>query len=483
MKIKTNILIYSFLVAILAILVSSCENKKRNDEEIDLTIFFINDNHSQIDNFSKIKYIVDQEEEEKNIIIASTGDIFSGNPIVDYYSEKGYPVIDLMNRVGFDVMTLGNHEFDYGQQVLQDRIDQAAFDVICANMISESPHLDQTPPGVTISEGDLRISFVGVIETHGKPGATMPSTHPNKLTDLTFKDAGDILDDYSTYKEEKDSDLLILLSHLGHYYEANVTSDFSVAHDFPFFDLIIGGHSHNVIDTTINNVHIYQSGAYLDYLGKISLKIKNREIVSEDFELIDLEKHGKKDEEIMALVESYNNNPKFSEVIGTNETFLTRRGTVGCFYTDALRGYLNTDLSFQNPGGIRADLDEGEIRLMEIYRIDPFNNGLLKYEMTASDIKDFLEGTGEGFYYSGVIIENDPLEGIIIRDQEGNVYSDDHLISIAINDYIPAVHEDYFPEPVNTYDLTTAEAMIEYLKNLSEPLHYESCSRFFRYEK
>lgn len=424
-----------------------------------------------------------KKKKRKNLIIVSTGDVFSGNPIVDYYSEKGYPVIDLMNRIGFDVMTLGNHEFDFSQEVLQDRIDQAGFEVICANMTSGSSLLENIPATVTISEGDLIISFVGVIETHGKPGATIPSTHPNKLTNLTFRDAGDILDDYSSYKEDKDSDLLILLSHLGHYYEGEVTSDFSVAHDFPFFDAIIGGHSHNIVDTTINDVHIYQSGAYLDYLGKISLKIKNKEIVSEDFELIDLEEYEEKDEEILALVETYNSNPAFSEVIGTNDTYLTRRGSVGCFYTDALRGYLNTYLSFQKPGGIRADLDEGDISIMEIYRIDPFNNGLLKYEMTVADIKAFLGGTGEGFYYSGVIIENDKDSGIIIRDKEGNAYSDDHLTSIAINDYIPAVHENYFPEPVNIYDLTTAEAMIEYVRNLTGPLHYESCSRFFRYKE
>ena len=186
---------------------------------------------------------------------------------------------------------------------------------------------------------------------------------------------------------------------------------------------------------------------------------------------------------MQTLIETYNSNPAFSEVIGRNDIHLIRNRTVGCFYTDALSGYLNADLSFQNPGGIRADLDAGDISIMEIYRIDPFNNGLLKYEMNVYDIKAFLEGTGEGFYYSGVIIENDPVSGIIIRDQQGNIYSDDQVLSIAINDYIPAVYEEYFPEPVNMYDLTTADAMIQYLRNLNEPLNYENCDRFFRYEE
>jgi len=481
--VKRNILIISLITILFSLLFISCESLRKQSKDTDLTIFFINDNHSQIDNFSKINSIIDDAEKNGNVILASSGDIFSGNPIVDYYSEKGYPVIDLMNRIGFDVMTLGNHEFDYGQEVLQDRIDQAEFEIICANMISESPLLEQTPAAVTISAGGLNISFVGVIETNGKPGAVIPSTHPNKLNDLTFTDAKDILDDYSAYKDDENSDLLILLSHLGHYYEGAVTSDYSVAHDFPFFDAIIGGHSHSIEDTTINGVHIYQAGAYLNYLGKISLKIKDRKIVSEDFELIDLEEYQEKDEELHTLIETYNSNPAFSEVIGINDIHLTRNRTVGCFYTNALRGYLNTDLSFQNPGGIRSDLDVGDISIMEIYRIDPFNNGLLKYEITVHDIKAFLEGTGEGFYYSGAIIEHDPVSGIIIRDQQGNIHSDDQVLSIAINDYIPAVYEEYFPEPVNMYDLTTADAMIQYVRNLAEPLSYDSCSRYFRYEE
>ncbi|MDZ7738460.1 MAG: 5'-nucleotidase [Bacteroidales bacterium] len=161
--------------------------------------------------------------------------------------------------------------------------------------------------------------------------------------------------------------------------------------------------------------------------------------------------------------------------------YLTRNRTVGCFYTDALMAYLGTDMAFQNPGGIRADLDSGDISLMEIYKIDPFGNGLCRYEMTVSEIKAFLKGADAGFYYAGVVMENDPSGDIIIKDTGGKVWDDDHLLSIAINDYIPMVYEDYFPEPAEVYDITTAEAMIQYLRNLDVPVSYDSCNRYFRY--
>ncbi|NQU82064.1 MAG: metallophosphoesterase, partial [Bacteroidetes bacterium] len=98
--------------------------KNTPDETItkNLTIFFINDQHGQLDNFSKIKHIVDEEKQITNVIVACSGDMFSGNPVVDFYTEKGYPMIDVMNKVGFDITVLGNHEFDYGEGNLKNRV-------------------------------------------------------------------------------------------------------------------------------------------------------------------------------------------------------------------------------------------------------------------------------------------------------------------------------------------------------------------------
>ncbi|MDT8401700.1 MAG: bifunctional UDP-sugar hydrolase/5'-nucleotidase [Bacteroidales bacterium] len=480
---KSNTLISCLLIIALSSLLFSCENSVKQARDTDLVIFFINDNHAQIENFSKIKSIIDESAEKENVIIVHSGDMFSGNPLVDFHQERGYPVIDLMNRIGFDVAALGNHEFDYGQEVLKERIDQAEFEILCANMKSESPLLEEVPASYTINKGGLKISFVGVIETNGKPGTFIPSTHPNKLEGLTFYDAGEILGDYSDFKDEQEADLLILLSHLGHDSDDNGTCDYKAAGQFPFFDAIIGGHSHSIQDTTINGVHIYQSGAYLNYLGKITLTVKKRKIISEDFELINLDEYPSGDYEIQSLIDSYNNNPIFSEVIGTNSVHMTRNRTVGCFYTDALRGFLATDMSIQNPGGIRSDLDEGEITILEIYRIDPFNNDLMEYEMTAGEIRAFLEGSGAGFYYSGVILKNDPGYGVLIKDLEGNIYEDEHILTIAINDYIPEIYENYFPDPSVIYDMSTADAMIQYVRDLTVPLHYENCNRYFRYQE
>lgn len=125
MKKLSSILLVVFLLLLGCSNENSGSDNNTNISGItkNLTIFFVNDQHGQLDNFSKIKHIVDLEKENTNVIVACSGDIFSGNPVVDNYSEKGFPMIDVMNRVGFDISVLGNHEYDYGESILTDRID------------------------------------------------------------------------------------------------------------------------------------------------------------------------------------------------------------------------------------------------------------------------------------------------------------------------------------------------------------------------
>ncbi|MBL4904642.1 MAG: metallophosphoesterase, partial [Flavobacteriaceae bacterium] len=132
---------YNILIATILIFCSCSKSNEvidiNQETELttkNLTIFIVNDVHAQIDNFSKVKYIIDKERENTNVIVTSSGDIFSGNPIVDNYPQKGYPVIDLMNKVGFDIVVIGNHEYDYGETNLRDRMLQAEFDWVCANV-------------------------------------------------------------------------------------------------------------------------------------------------------------------------------------------------------------------------------------------------------------------------------------------------------------------------------------------------------------
>ena len=82
-------------------------------------ILHTNDIHGNFSRFPRLAFVVDSiRNVHENVLLLNAGDIFTGNPLVDMDKEKGFQMIELMNKVGYDLSTLGNHEFDYGQNVL-----------------------------------------------------------------------------------------------------------------------------------------------------------------------------------------------------------------------------------------------------------------------------------------------------------------------------------------------------------------------------
>ncbi len=456
------------------------ESEEEASGETELTIFFVNDQHGQLDNFSKIKHIIDTEKQSTNVLVTCSGDIFSGNPVVDNYEQKGYPMIDVMNEVGFDIAVLGNHEFDYGEGILANRIAQSNFDWVCANVDTGSSPIPEPAEYHTIELNNLRVTFLGLVETNGKENATIPSTHPFRVENLTFERPENVVSRYANTKQQEDADLFIALTHLGANGSSYTLGDTQLAENYPYFDLILGGHSHQEVNTMVNNIPIFQSGANLYKLGKVSLKVKDKSIQELDFELIDLDDYTSYDTELKSKIDEYNNQPHLKEVIG-NATLFIERDILGCYYTDVLRRSGDVDITFQNSGGIRSSLNQGDITKREIYEIDPFNNGFIIYNMTVGEIKTFLKNSGSGFYYSGVKIVQSG-NTIDIQDYEENSLSDDTILSLGINDYIPAVFDDYFPSYGNTQPLTTAETMISYIQNVNSTVDYYYCNRYFRFD-
>jgi len=456
---------------------SSEENssiKPPQNKAKELTIFHINDQHGKLDNFSKIKYIIDKEKEQTTVIVVCAGDIFSGNPVVDNYEDKGFPMIAIMNKVGFDIATIGNHEFDYGETILKDRFLQSQFEWVCANVDMNTPGIPEPNEYKTITKNNVKVTFLGLVETNGKKDAIIPSTHPWRVQNLTFQKYTNIINNFSQIKESENSDLYIALTHLG------VSTDTFIASNYPYFDMIIGGHSHSKVNKTINDIPIFQAGSNLNYLGKIKLIIKDKKIESLTYELIDLSTYTNFDSTLKGVIDTYNEDANLDEVIGYAEANHTR-SQVGYFYTDILRNKMNVDVTFQNTGGIRASLNEGDILKREIYTIDPFNNGSVTYTMTVSEIKNFLKGSGAGFYYSGGTIEQQG-NNIVIKNDNQEILNDNFSLTIGLNDYIPAVYDSYFIQTPLYKTYTTAEGIIDYLKNNTSPINYTLYNNYFKFE-
>lgn len=466
---------------LVTLIISGCKKDKKGlppgTEKI--TIFFVNDPHGQINNFAKIKHIIDLEKLENNVITVCSGDMFSGNPVVDNHPQKGYPIIDIMNRVGFDISAIGNHEFDYGESILADRTIQANFDWVCANVNMENTNIPQPYNYRTISVGDIKVTFLGLVETRGSNTYTMPDTHPWRVKNLIFKRPENVISQYANIKSQENSDIYIALTHLGHDVSGTSIGDYQVATQYPYFDLILGGHSHEVINTTVNDIPIFQTGYFLDNLGKIELTVKDKMVQTTNLELINLNAYSEYDMNLKAVIDNYNNLPFLNEVIGYAHLY-HEKFQIGCLFADALKSVMNVDVAFHNASDVRSELNEGNITTREIFKISPFSYGTIIFNMSVSEIKNFLKGSKAELYFSGIQIEQIG-NTIQIKDLNNNIIPDNTVLSVGTNDYIPAFYESYFLSNGNIQSLTVTETIIAYLENFNSQVNYPNCDHLFKY--
>lgn len=462
-------------LSVFIVLLNSCSSTEnsvtdpaQDNAPESIVIFTINDPHGKIENFAKVKAIIDEEKKtESQVFFVAGGDLFSGNPIVDFHPEKGFPIIDLMGKAGIDVSALGNHEFDYGQDILNARMQQATFPFLCANVNNYTGELDVPKGQVNIEKDGFEIAFIGVVET-SSPG-NIPSTHPKRIKGLEFHEGVEAVEPYRDSVAVKNADLVVALTHYGS------EGDEMILKNHDFVDLVIGGHNHDIYNRKVAGRYMVQSGSDLENMTKLSLEVLDGKIVNYSYELIKLDDSLEEDAEMAQLIAEYNNQPEFFVEIGTSMQDHDSAET-GCFYTDALRTITGADLVFQNYGGIRAGLDYGSITPFDIYTIDPFGNGLDTFSMTVAELKRFLTSPeAPSLAYSGVKIAR--ADGnIIIYDSEGNVMSDDEVLIIGLNDYISNVHADMFGSPLKTFEKTTAEYLIEYLQQYQSVIDYEGCN-------
>jgi 5'-nucleotidase/UDP-sugar diphosphatase len=436
-----------------------------------VVIFSINDPHGSIDNFPRLKTLIENERALNNkVFFVSAGDIFSGNPIVDYHPNKGYPIIDLLNDCDLDISVIGNHEFDYGQDVLNARIEQADFPFICDNVYGASGALNNINGYELITKDNFSIAFVGVVET-GSPGLH-PLTHPKKIEGLSFSEGLESFPKYKNLKTEQNADLFVALTHYGH------NKDKQILENYPFVDLVIGGHTDREYGYFHENGYMIMSGSYLNKVSKTTLTVTNKVITDFQFELIDLSDTLLPIDTAMKVkVDNYNNQPEFYQVIGNAETHHDK-SEVGCLYTDALRNVTGADFVIQNMGGIRADLDQGDITPYDIYAIDPFGNGLDTFQMTVTQLRNFLNEYPSSFSYSTLLeIYKDQNQNYQFKDN-GELLGDNDIVDFCLNDYISNVYSEYFPTSYYTYELTTADYIIEYIRdNHIGNINYQDCFR------
>ncbi len=256
-------------------------------EEIShLCILHTNDTHSRIDpypandpnypnmgGYARRAAVISRiKQSAPHVLLLDAGDIFQGTPYFNVYG--GEPELTLMTQMGYDAATMGNHEFDNGLDGFLDVLPHAGFPFVISNYDFSATILHgKTMPYKVMEKGDLKIGLYGLgIELEGLVGR-------NLYGETIYIDPLNVARRVERLlKEEMGCDIIICLSHLGYEYESGKVSDVAIARQTRYTDIILGGHTHTLLDppAQIENaagkkVYIGQTGYAGVRLGRMDL--------------------------------------------------------------------------------------------------------------------------------------------------------------------------------------------------------------------
>ena len=455
------------LLAIIVLIFFSCTTK-----DVEITLLCTNDIHGRVDNFPKLAaYYTSVKASNPNTFLFSGGDMFSGNPLVDNYPDKGYPIIDLMNKTGYRLNSIGNHEFDYGQDILNDRRAQAVFPFLSANVLPDSARaqLKQVEPYRIYKIDGITMAVLGLTQV-GADGT--PSAHPDRMRNIVFTDPVKTVEKYRFLRE---NNVFVGLFHTG------LETDVEIANAVPELDVILGGHSHTKIDTGMlqNGVLITQAAAYLQYVGETRISIKNGKVVKRTNRLVNLNELVDEDAEVRALLDKYKKDDPLSKVIGRAANEVEGKERLGSLMTRAIVEETGVDMAFQNAGGIRIDrIPKGDVTLNTIYSLDPFNNDVVKLTMSYDEIASLLKGTlkryelpdlyASGMSYKFEFDANSKLKSFEMFDASGKPLDKNKKYTVGMNSYIYSKYEFKHEDPGAAAGITASQTLIDYIQRIKE---------------
>jgi len=225
-------------------------------KDIKITILHTNDVHSRIEPFPmdgsryqglggtarRSTLISKIRNEEKNVVLLDAGDMFQGTPYFNLFD--GQVELEIMSKLGYDAGTFGNHEFDNGIPGILKHFDKAKFPFVTSNYdFSKTPLAGKTKDYVVIERDGVRIGIFGL-------GVSLEGlVDPKNYEDVTYLDPVEVANRIvPKLKNEEKCDLVICLSHLGYSYKEDKISDLTLVPQTKDIDLIIGGHTHTLLD-------------------------------------------------------------------------------------------------------------------------------------------------------------------------------------------------------------------------------------------
>jgi 5'-nucleotidase len=322
-------------------------------------------------------------------IFLLAGDTIS--PSVESITYKGAQMIDAWNTVGLDYATFGSHEFDFGPDVLQERINESKFSWIAANVIDKRTN---QPFGgakryVVREFGGVKVGLFGLV---------LPET---KITsrpgvNVEFRSPCETAKEVVSELHSQGVQVVVALTHLSMREDKEVARCSGV-------NVIIGGHEHTLLESYAGNAPIFKMTSDARELGRIDLNIRpTGELDSIDWKVIPVDENTRQDPGFEGIYRKYGELiSQLSVVIGRTTVALDARSEVsrkqetnlGNFIADSFRTATRSEIGFFSGGMIRADgiIQPGVLTQREVLAILPFKNKVIKLEVTGEMLKRILE--------------------------------------------------------------------------------------------
>lgn len=390
----------------------------------EITIFHINDLHGRVQSqdpqdgmvggIAKIAYIINQERESgANVIFLNAGDSNYGTILTNYY--EGIPTVESMNAADLDAMVVGNHEFDFGLEPLIGAWSASDYPWLGSNIVETSTGANPAflQEYVLMEVGGIDVAIVGFFDFAGIAGARY-----EEVGSLDFQLSFDFADDLVS-ELDPESELIIAVTHIGY------DGDVSLAENTDGIDVIVGGHSHSMLEEPVyvDGTVIVQAWNHGLVLGRLDITVDGDEVTAYSGELIPITEDISDDPDVSAALQPYVDEygPIMNEVVGVTLVDLDAETgalqgqdtNAGNLVADALLWEAgDADIAIHNSGGFRWKrvFPAGEITRADAHELLPFQNSLVVAEFTGEQIRQELEycASGGWMQVAGVRFTYDP---------------------------------------------------------------------------
>ena len=372
-------------------------------------ILHTNDVHGAIAGYAYITALkADYEAKGAEVILVDAGDYSQGTSYVSV--TKGLDAIEMMNAAGYDVVTLGNHEFDYGYTQLKDNMTKAKFKVLCADVFNAdgTPIFDANYTYTTKS--GVKVGFFGM-----ETPETQTKANPTKIKGLTFA-TNDAFTKAAADQVEalKDADVVICLAHLGVDGESKPYRSTDLYAAVKGIDFIVDGHSHTVMTKGEKGEPIQSTGTAFANIGVIVIDDATKKIESNS--LFEIKEDTAKDATVAAAAQKIIDriDKEYGAVFAKSEVELNgakapngnrdSETNNGDLITDAMvwkilqdKESLTVDadhvVAVTNGGGIRKAINPGDVTKKNINEVLPFGNTVVTIYITGAELLEALEAS------------------------------------------------------------------------------------------